>query len=189
MCQHPSVPGLDKAIARYGQPVERSFTLQVSERTLRDWATRRQQGEVVILLRRPNGRYLVHTKGFYPPGTYRLISGRLKPGEELLSALEREIREETGLAVRVERFLAIVRYRFQCHEQSLPFTSYLFAVAEIGGSLGLNDPSEPITGFREVTLPELGALADQLEALPGEWSDWGRFRAIAHRVVLEVLEP
>jgi len=183
------IAGLAEAIARYGRPLERSFTLEVRPETLRYWRMRRKRAEVVILLRRLNGRYLVHTKGFYPPGVYRLISGALKPGEDLLAGLEREIHEETGLAVRVERFLAILRYRFCYREESLPFISYLFAVAELGGTLALNDPGEAISGYREVDLAELGALAAQLEALPPEWSDWGRFRAIAHRVILEILSP
>jgi len=191
--QQNDLPGLPQAIALYGPPIERSFVQQVSEATFRHWeaARRKRHAEVVILLRRKNGLYLVHTKGFYPPGTYRLISGGIKPGEDLLDAVQREIHEETGLVVRIERFLGLLRY---CSEWrapdpvgGLPFASCLFAVAEEGGTLGPNDPDEPISGFREVPLQELGALAEQLEALPPEWNDWGRFRAIAHRVILEVL--
>lgn len=191
--QQNDIPGLAQAIALYGPPIERSFVQQVSEVTFRYWeaARRKRHAEVVILLRRKNGLYLVHTKGFYPSGTYRLISGGIKPGEDLLAALQREIHEETGLAVRIERFLGLLRYCFRWRAPDpvggLPFASCLFAVAEEGGTLGLNDLGEDISGFREVSLQELGALAEQLEALPPEWNDWGRFRAIAHRFILEVL--
>jgi len=200
------IPGLAQAIERYGPPIERCFVQQVSEETFRYWESvrRKRNAEVVILLRRKNGRYLVHTKGFYPPGTYRLISGGIKPNEDLLDAVQRETHEETGLEVRIERFLGLLRYRFQWQAPDwiggvgglppnetiggLPFTSCLFAVAEQGGTLGLNDPGEAISGYREVSLQELGALAEQLEALPPEWNDWGRFRAMAHRFILEVLD-
>jgi len=187
--QQSEIPGLAQAIALYGQPIERSFVQQVSEATFRYWqaARRKRHAEVVILLRRKNGLYLVHTKEFYPAGTYRLISGGIKPGEDLLAALQREIHEETGLVVRTERFLGLLRYCSEWQGHKLPFASCLFAVAEEGGTLGPNDPDEPISGFREVPLQELGALAEQLEALPPEWNDWGRFRAIAHRFILEVL--
>jgi len=194
-----NIPGLAQAIERYGAPIERCFIQQVSEKTFRYWqsARRKRDAEVVILLRRKNGRYLVHTKGYYPPGTYRLISGGIKPNEDLLDAVQRETHEETSLVVRIERFLGLLRYRSEWQGQGLPptesigglpFTSCLFAVAEQGGTLGLNDPGEAISGYREVSLQELGALAEQLEALPPEWNDWGRFRAMAHRFILEVLD-
>ncbi len=189
---HPKdndIPGLQQAIACYGPPVERSFTLQVGEKIFRYWQATRQKrlAEVVLLLQRKNGRYLAHTKDFYPPATYRLISGGIKPGEDLLAAVRREAYEETGLLVRIERFLALLRYRFYWQGYVLPFASYVFGVVEEDGTLKVNDPGEAISGFREVTLAELDALAAQLEALHPEWEDWGRFRAIAHRVILEIL--
>lgn len=36
------------------------------------------------------------------PGIWEAVSGRMEPGEEPLEAVHREIREETGLAVRVD---------------------------------------------------------------------------------------
>ena len=50
--------------------------------------------------------------------------------------------------------------------------------------------------FREVTTDELLPLAERLgnlgdqysSELEGEWGDWGRFRAVIHRVVWEALQ-
>jgi 8-oxo-dGTP diphosphatase len=36
------------------------------------------------------------------PGIWEAVSGRMEPGEEPLEAVHREIREETGLVVRVQ---------------------------------------------------------------------------------------
>ena len=79
-------------MARYGRPVERVCAYQVSQDTFLYWelARRKRVAEVVLLLRRPNGRYLVHSKTFYPQGTFRLLSGGIKPGEDLLTAVKRE---------------------------------------------------------------------------------------------------
>lgn len=176
------------AIGGYGSPVERCEVYRVSgyPSVFAPSRERKRVAEVVILLRLRNGRYLVHTKRFYPEGIYRLLSGGIKADEGLVTAVRRETKEETGLDVRVERFLGILRHRFVWQGGSLSFTSYLFAVAETGGTLQFNDPGEEITGFREVSLAEIAGIADQLESLPPAWNDWGRFRALAHRLVVEV---
>lgn len=184
------VRGLKKAVERYGTPAIREIHYDVKKRAWRHWRAlrRKRVGEVVLLLRRANGRYLVHTKAFYPQGTYRLPSGGIKAGESLVKAARREATEETGLDVRVEAFLAIVRHHFRRHRKETNLTSYLFLLAEKGGTLHPADEDEAITGFRELPLAEVVALADALEALPPEWGDWGRFRASVHRIVGEVMD-
>jgi 8-oxo-dGTP pyrophosphatase MutT (NUDIX family) len=181
--------GVAEAVARYGQPVERKYTYPVSRETLLYWESilRKRAAEVVLLLRRPNGRYLVHTKAFYSPGVYRLLSGGIKPGEDLLMAVRREAWEETGLEVRIERFLGVIQHVFSYQGKSLPFTSYLFLVAEEGGTLGNRDPEEAISAYREIEPTDLLRLAEELEMLPPQWADWGRFRATPHRLAAEVL--
>ena len=139
-----------------------------------------------MLLRRRNGLYLVHTKEFYPRGVYRMLSGRVEPGEDLIAAVKREAREETGLEVRIERFLGILHHQFLWQGQSLLFVSYLFLVVEEDGVLSCNDPREAISGFQELGLREVAGLAESLESLPPDWADWGRFRATAHRLVGEL---
>ncbi len=183
------VPGLQEARERYGVPVERAYTFAVSQDTFHYWEVERRKrvAEVVLALRRRNGNYLVHTKSFYPLGIYRLLSGGVKPDEDLLLAVQREVMEETNLEVRIERFLGIQYHRFEWQGAIRFFTSYLFGLAETGGALQVNDVGEKITGYREVDLNGLLVLAQQLEALPPDWIDWGRFRATAHRLVVEVM--
>jgi len=185
------VPGLRRAIEEYGPPVERSYVHQVSRDSILYWQAVRKKrvAEVVLLLRRRNGLYLVHTKAFYPKGVYRLLSGGIKPGENLIAAVRREVLEETSLEVRIEDFLGILHHRFVWRIQRLPFVSYLFLVVEKAGVLACRDADEAITGFREVTLGEIRAMANQLESLSPKWADWGRFRATAHRLVGDLLSP
>jgi len=183
----PPAKGLQYAIERYGVPLEMSLSYRVSEDTLAYWklVRRKRAAEVVILLRRASGRYLIHTKAFYPQGVYRLLSGGIHPHEDLIAALRRETYEETGLDIEIKRFLGIIHYQFTWASHTLSFASYLFLLVEVGGTLGVRDPQEAITGYREVTLSEIEALADQLEALPPDWNDWGRFRAAAHRLAVK----
>lgn len=182
--------GVQRAIERYGEPVERSYTLSFSEDGVAYWerVLSRRHAEVVFLIRRINGLYVTHTKASYPSGVYRLPSGGIEPGEDLLNALWREVTEETNLSLHIEDFLAIIRYRFIHEEKRLPFTSYLFSLQEDEARTLCNtDPDEEITGFKENTLAEVGALAEELESLAGKWRDWGRFRAMVHRLVAEIL--
>lgn len=183
------VTGIEQAALAYGQPIEREFVLPVTRATYEYWrdVRRKRSAEIVLALRRRNGSFLVHTKAFYPPGAYRLLSGGIKAGEDLEIAAHREAFEETGLAIAIERFLAIAHYRFIFEGQELSFTSYLLLVAEVSGVLQCNDRDEAISGYAEVTLDQVNAMADDLEALPADWRDWGRFRAIGHRLIAELL--
>ena len=116
------------------------------------------------------------------------MTGGVKPGEEPGAAALREAFEETGLQVVLKRALARIDYEFQFQDETQAFTSYLFLLQDQGGALGARDMDEKISGFREVTLADLPLLADQLETLQGDdWADWGRFRALAHRIAYQQL--
>ncbi len=181
--------GVQAASERYGAPVIWERTYCVSAETLveRQNLEDRRTAEVVLLVRRPNGRLLLHTKAFYPPGAHRLLTGGIHPGEDVAQAALREAREETGLQVRIERFLGVLRQQFVHGGQQAPFTSYLFLLAEEGGELGNHDAEEEITEYREIAPEELPAVADALDRLPPDWRDWGRFRAAAHRMAASIL--
>lgn len=172
--------------AWYGSPVRRRVTQRVSAETMVHWT--RREAEVVLLLRLASGRYLVHTKDFYPEGVYRLLSGGVHSGEDLVAAAHREAWEETGLRVQVERYLARVEHLFVADGARRLFVSHLFLLrAEHDAPPAAQDTGEAISGYRELSLRQVAALADALESLSGAWAEWGRFRAVAHRLAGEVL--
>ena len=182
--------GIEEAIARFGKPEERNYCLSVRCDTYEEHRRKRgkRAAEVVFLVYRPGGKFLLHTKSFYPPGAYRVLTGGIEEGEDLVAAICREAREETGLEVSIERFLGILHYRFCWNDHETDFTSYVFLLKETGGRLAPQDSSERITGYKEVTLDELPEIARKLEeTLPQDWKAWGQFRALAHRFVFEEL--
>ena len=63
-------------------------------------------------------------------------------------------------------FLAAVEHRFVRDGAEIEFTSYLFLLEERGGTLRVADEGEAITGFRELSLAEVVALAEELDADP-----------------------
>jgi len=150
-------------------------------------------GEVCMVIRRPSGKLLLSIKSVYPRGAYRLPTGGVGIGESVFAALFRETQEETGLSVRLRRFLAFLTYHV-AEEREPVFHTFAFLLDETGGTLGVQDPKELIEEYIEIAPSELPQVADRLESLPesdrgmvGSWRDWGKFRAIVHRTVHEAL--
>jgi len=148
---------------------------------------KRRRGEVVLVIPNKQKQIWLHTKEFYGDDVYRLMTGGLKPGEKPHLACRREMMEETGFKVEVERCLAVVTYSLSTPDTAQPFVSYIFSTKRATGKPNPTDDSEAIAGFRAVPIADLKAVADQLESLEGERADWGTFRAVAHRVAQKQL--
>lgn len=146
-----------------------------------------REGEVVLALRRADGCLLLHTKDFYPPGTYRLPSGGIRRGEPVLEAARREAGEEAGLSLRDPRPLGLLTYRLRCGRRRLFFHSWL-VLGDVEGEPATQDTGERISAFRWVSGEALPPLAAELDALPAPWVGWGRFRAPAHRAAADWLD-
>jgi NAD+ diphosphatase len=152
-------------------------------------------GEVCMVVRRTNGKLLTAIKTFYPAGAFRLLTGGVGHDEPIAAALLREVDEETGLDVIMRRFLAVIEYSLAAGNRHLSFATFAFLLDEVDGTLAARDASERIGGFREVAVADLPAVAAILERVSdtfapeigGSWGDWGRFRAVVHRVVYDAL--
>jgi ADP-ribose pyrophosphatase YjhB (NUDIX family) len=145
-----------------------------------------RRGEVVFAIQDRAGCVLLHAKGFYPEGVFRLPGGGIHRDERVVDALFREVAEETGLRVRVDAFVAVVEYAIQRRRQ--PFASYVFLLSTERLQPIVQDPEEHISEFKGATVAELKATAEQLRQLPESWRVWGRFRAIAHDLAAEEIQ-
>lgn len=174
---------------RYGPLEQRHYILEMGERLFSDLreACNNRRGEVALFILRPSGNVILHTKEFYPEGIYRVPTGGVERGENVVGAVHREAREETGLAVAIERCLGILEYELRHREEMFPFVSYVFLLKENGGQLRPQDEGERITSFQEISLTELETVAQKLRAIEGDWRDWGHYRAIVHSFAAEVL--
>jgi 8-oxo-dGTP pyrophosphatase MutT (NUDIX family) len=146
-----------------------------------------RRGEVVMVIPNEQGHLWLHTKDFYPDGVYRLMTGGIDPGEKPDKSLLREVREETGFAVKIERCLAVITYTLTAAEGTLPFASYVFLTRPSAGQPHPIDSRERITHFKAVPAAELLTVAHSLRALTGPFQDWGIFRAIVHQVASAAL--
>ncbi len=149
---------------------------------------KRRRGEVVLVIPDKRRHIWLHTKAFYGDNIYRLMTGGLNPGEKPHMACRREMREETGFKVDIDRCLAVVTYSLSIPDQTRPFVSYVFSTKRVSGQPNPTDESEAIAGFKKIPIAELNVIADELESLEGERADWGTFRAVAHRVAQKQLQ-
>ena len=186
---------IEQLAERYGQPIVRTVDLHATE--LFDPLSKKDRdGEVCMVVRRPNGRLLTMSKTYYPKNSYRLLTGGINHGESILAALLRETQEETGLQVEVKRFLAIAAYRIPNLSEKPLFYTFALLLDELSGTLATIDQDEQVDSFLEVTPAELPALADKLDhlgqqfstELSSDWATWGQFRAVIHRLVYEALQ-
>ncbi len=196
----PSLPQhiqdeLDKLAQTYGQPLLQTIELKTHS-LFAPLNQRDRYGEVCMVIRRPNGRLLTMKKQFYPKDAYRLPTGGINYGEAIYDALLRETHEETGLHVKVQRFLVAASYCVPAVAPTPVFYTFAFLLDEVGGTLEVLDETEQVEGFREVEVDQLLDLARHLEHqraqysndIDGNWGDWGEFRAAIHRLVWHALK-
>ena len=186
---------------RWGQPrlVEKQIAVApgLTEEMVRDFFSDRW-GEVVMVIRRAvDGRVWVMTKEGFPRKLYSLPTGGIRRHEAVAEALRRELTEETGFEMQVQRFLAVIRYMpvvASGDPQNVPaFVSFCFLLEEKNGGDPVVSSGEKILDFKTVVPAELGTIARQWRELSGssdEFHDlaaWGEFRGLVHQVVSEAL--
>ena len=178
----------------YGAPLVRNIDLGITT-TFDPLSATDRYGEVCMVIRRPNGHLITAIKTFYPADAYRLLTGGINFGERVYDALLRETNEETGLEVRVNRFLAALSYSLNGNDAKPVFYTFAFLLDEVGGTLGALDESERVEAFREVSVEDLPKMANTLRHIQneqsprirGNWHDWGQFRAAIHDAVYTAL--
>jgi 8-oxo-dGTP pyrophosphatase MutT (NUDIX family) len=166
----------------HGEPIEAALLREVDEETGLEVAVRR----------------------FLAVIEYRLESEDQEPGTENRGSIGQNKEQRLALGASegtkntehsADDELRNTQYAIPDTQHGYTFVTFAFLLDEIGGALGPRDPAERIESFREVAVAELPALAARLESvgagfdprIGGSWGDWGRFRAVVHRVVYEAL--
>lgn len=178
--------GIDQVEAELGQPIRRNARFVPSRKQGRGAYTYglNRLAEIVMVLPRPGG-LLFHTKAFYPEATFRLPTGGVHDSEPVLDAACRELREETGLELEPERFLFHLRYPGKPGQPAKGFHSLGFLFPFSDGEIEPGDQTEEIDEFRVYDWADVPDIIFSLENLESGWVGWGRFRALAHSLLLE----
>lgn len=175
---------------QYGTPKPFHVALEVGVEFWGPWENKWpwRRGEVMFLLPRPGG-LLLHRKAHYPAEAWRLLTGGIELDETVAEALEREPVEEVGLILPTRRYVGIVSYDVNCEGRHYPFATHIFLLGYSDAPLNPSHDDE-IEATQLATLEQLEEVAANLETLPDpSWNDWGHFRAVAHRKVVEWLTP
>ncbi|HSO11949.1 MAG TPA: NUDIX domain-containing protein [Anaerolineales bacterium] len=105
-----------------------------------------EQERVLLTKRRDNSQWC-------------LPSGGVEPGESVAEACEREVFEETGLSVRVKRFVGVYSHPDQLTVYSetdkFQIIALHFEAEVMGGELGLSDETSDVGYF---TMKEIEGL-------------------------------
>lgn len=109
------------------------------------------QGDSVLLVKRADAPFM---------GLWDIPGGFLEPGELPVDGMIRELREETGLDVRVREFLGVYMDRYDTPDGRRLYTmnSY-FIVEPLGGGIVPADDVSDAQWFRVDALPPRSELA------------------------------
>jgi len=172
-------------VRRYGEPRELEWTDVITERehALATYNPQRMH-DVTLFILDPSGRIALIRKPQFAEGIWRPPGGGIKPGEDFVAGSEREALEETGLRVRLERYLVAARARFVYEPDDVLWRTHVFLARTDDTRLEPQDPGE-IAGARWGTLAELaGPLRERL--LASGHAFW-RYRVALHDAALEAL--
>lgn len=138
-------PAVARARCEFGR---REFAL------LERCALKRRAHDVTLFIRDGLGRFAVARKHNYPPDVFRPPSGGVEPGESFAAGAVREAVEETGLHVRLERYVLRVEATFTHGAAEAAWVSHVVLAECFGGELAPTDRKE-IAEARWATVEEL----------------------------------
>jgi ADP-ribose pyrophosphatase YjhB (NUDIX family) len=142
---------------RYGSPLtgRAEAPFGAREFALLEYCARKQRAhDVTLLIRDSAGRFAVIRKPSYPAEVFRPPSGGVEPGEAFEAGALREAVEETGLSVRLERYLVRVEARFTHGDAVAPWTTHVFLAEALDATLAPTDHVE-IAEARWATVAEI----------------------------------
>ncbi len=170
---------------RYGEPVllEWEGPISKEEHAIATYNPERMH-DVTLFILDPSGRLALIRKPMFEEGVWRPPGGGVKPGEDFEQAVQREAVEETGLRVRLDRYLVASRVLFLYEPADVPWRTHLFLATTEDEELEPQD-TEEIAGARWGTLEELGGpLRERLLATGRAF--W-RYRVALHDAALAAL--
>lgn len=173
----------------YGIPLQRTYHIEADE-YIRSYRWRKEsdrRAEVVFAIQGSNQKLWMHHKKHYPDHLSRLPSGGVGWHEGIYDALLREIDEETGLAVQIQRFVGLLEYHFHHNGSTRKFASYIFHVRSRESPI-IPDTGE-IYAFRAIRPSQLLQLSADMRNMLGDRRGWGQWRSLAHDVLYDYFCP
>ena len=161
-------------VEKFGIPVKRHFSadfLDFECQLVKQTWEKGRLHDITCFIRKNDGEFVVIQKHQYAnSGIYRAPSGGAKIGEPLEIAAYREMFEETGLEVRLLRFVLDMYLDVVCTDRTIPWRSLVFLAEPTGGKMKPVDTYE-IFDVKVMSRADLLGDVDKLMLESG----WGGF--------------
>ncbi len=177
---------VDAMAARYGVPERATFLFPVKDDEfsfIRSTQKNERRHDVTLYIHKDDA-IIVIAKHHYPPGMYRAPSGGLHPGESFECGIAREVMEETGTQIELERFLLESHVTFTNSIGTIPWTSFVFQARYVTGDFVFTDTRE----IREVRTAKLTEFAAYAQIMRSMEVGGLHYRAALHERVEPLLE-
>jgi len=136
---------IEEMEAKYGHPVLRHFTIPVTDQEYDRIKASQRDGRnhdfTVYIVK--DGKLVLMAKHPYPPHLYRAPSGGIKPGEDFETAVHREVMEETGCKIEIDRFFLRTSVDFKRDDGAvIEWRSFVFLAHYVSGDFNFTDHRE-----------------------------------------------
>ncbi len=135
---------LEAAARQWGEPrrLALAFAISPEERALVRGSRKDERSHDITLFIERDGRFAVIAKPSFPADGWRAPSGGLARGEDLEAGARREALEETGLDVRLVRYVLRIDARFTSGADIEPWHTHVFLARAAAGELVVHDRRE-----------------------------------------------
>jgi ADP-ribose pyrophosphatase YjhB (NUDIX family) len=175
---------------QYGVPVIREFHIPSTLAEIQRIRSSQKHGRNhdATLYIRKGSQIIVIAKHPYPPGLFRAPSGGLHPGEDFITGIDREVAEEVGAQIRLEKFLMKTAVNFVADDgsgESVFWRSFVFTADYVRGDFNYTDHEE----IRELKLADWSEF-ETFGRIMRQFG-WGGlvYRAELHEAVAELWQP
>lgn len=175
-------------IEKYGEPKRRHFSadfLDFECELVRQSVSKGRNHDITCFIRDGSEYVVIQKHAYANSGIFRAPSGGANFGESIEVAAKREMQEETGLEIRLLRFVLDLTLDVKCSEGVIPWRSLVFLAEPVGGEMIPQDTFE----IYEVRRMSKEALLNDIEERMIE-SGWGgfRYRAYLQRTFFELMD-
>ncbi len=172
--------------AKYGKPksLKMSFPLNLEEFTTLKESMRDGRNSDITMFIFKQGKVIVIAKPWYVEGLYRAPSGGWKPDESLEESALREAYEETGVKIKLQKYILRIEVTFSYEGKEVVWTSHIFTAQYVSGELEPIDRRE----IKKVNLLSLEELASLKPVLLKTGSGGLAYRAALTQKVIEEIK-
>ena len=179
---------INEMAASYGSPSTPTFDIPTTLNEIKFIRSTQKNGRNhdVTIYAIKDDQVIVTAKHFYPPGLFRAPSGGLNPGESFEDGIVREMAEEIGCEIAIERFLlhnAVTFRNVEDDSDLIEWRSFVFLAKYISGDFNFTDRHE----IREVKLADWSEFEKFGMIMRASDKAGLQYRAQLHEAVVVVL--